>query len=104
MSKGRRAIGWEPPKAKTAIPTRINTGPREKADTPVTDSCPYPWRYRIDQWVHVWGFNQEFSFRIVGGELMGKWAWPHYRVISPEGEEWTVPQMHLSTRSLERSR
>jgi len=96
-----RAIGWEPTPARiTPTPSK----PQGRASAPSIGVSQHPWRYRIGQYVHVWGFSQDLSFRIIGGELLGEYRWPHYHLEAPDGDKWTVPQMHLSSKSLERAR
>ena len=59
-----------------------------------------PYKFRPGQYVYVWGFSQEFSFRVLSQSQLGPAGFPHYIVSSHEGDLWTVPQLHLSTKPL----
>lgn len=67
---------------------------------PVKFDWSNPWKFRLDQHVYVWGFNQESSFRILDRMQLGPANFPHYLVCSHEGDLWTVPQIHLSSKPL----
>lgn len=68
--------------------------------SPVRFDWSNPFKFQLGAHVYVWGFDQTFSFRILSQSQLGPAGFPHYVVSSHEGEIWTVPQLHLSTRPL----
>ena len=78
----------------------IPTIPMTQAPEPTeTAPCPYPWRFRIGELVHVLGRALQDTYTVVGGELwMG---FPHYKLYDHRtGTTWRVPQIHCSTKPL----
>lgn len=78
----------------------IPTIPMTRAAAPTdTTPCPFPWRFRIGEAVHVLGHPLHDTFTITGGEL---WVgWPHYHLYDHRtGVTLRVPQIHCSTKPL----
>lgn len=75
----------------------IPSVPMSVAPAP-THHKPYPWRFSLDEYVHVLGQPPQFTFRVTGGEL---WiGWPHLHLQDAAGTTWRVPQIHCSTKPI----
>jgi len=48
--------------------------------------------------VRIWGSPPEEVFEILGGELAGEHAWPHYWVESNQGRKFLIAQIMLSSK------
>ena len=55
-----------------------------------------PWQFQVGQSAYVWGFDQEFTFIIAEQLRLGRLDFPHYVITGINGDQWTVPQLHLS--------
>ena len=58
----------------------------------------YPWRFCLGDEVYIWRHNQEFTYRVVGGEL---WlGCPHLHCEDVLGQKWRIPQIHASSKTI----
>lgn len=72
----------------------VRSGP--KAPHP-SDTKQYPWRFRVGDDVYVWKQRDEFSLRVVGGELY--YGCPHLFLQDHEDQLWRVPQIQVTSKN-----
>lgn len=99
-SKGWSRTSYEVETRHRVQPREIlKTKPRlEIASSPPISGRIHPWRYRIGQFVRIWGSPPEEAFEILGGELAGKHDWPHYWVESNQGRKFLIAQIMLTSK------
>lgn len=55
-----------------------------------------PWRFKIGQAVYVRGWPVDAT-ALITAQLAASDVFPHYLAVDNDGNEWQLPQIHLST-------
>jgi hypothetical protein len=58
-----------------------------------------PWRFNAGEQVYVQGWEAGTTGLVVE-QLHDGLAFPHYMVVDPEGLEWDIAQLRLSSRPI----
>jgi hypothetical protein len=58
-----------------------------------------PWRFNAGEQVYVQGWEAGTTGLVVE-QLRDGLAFPHYLVVDPEGHEWDIAQLRLSSRPI----
>lgn len=62
------------------------------------DKPQYPWRFILGQDVYALQHPVKDAFKVIGGELF--MGFPHLFLLSPAGETWRIPQLHVSSQTI----
>lgn len=58
-----------------------------------------PFRFNAGQCVYVYGWNQDFSVRII--RRSQNFMWPVYEIEEMNGDRWNVSQLLLSSKPIQ---